>query len=226
VPEGLDVVPAENLAQVFESLTGDARMERVIEAYCRRVCEEWDSARENPNDLSHYVEPHYALLEKGEPQGPLDSSQLQRLQRPEDEEPRGPKYRSVAADGDSAEDELVKLMGASRRLCISEDAGAGKTVFTRRLQAFLASPEGKVRVLGRRPHLVARFERRNSPWPSDFQSGLIQSLAALVRPDCKRLDPGQSPLNYDQLAREVAHWCLEHGRVVLLLDALDQLGNQ
>ncbi len=213
VRDGIDIKPATNLAQVYAALTGDARIERVIAAYCQEISTGWTWAREDPSDMKYYVEPHYSLLVEGEGHGPLDSSQIHRLQVPGG--PRGPRYEPVATTGDSAEDELVKLVQSNRRLCISEDSGAGKTIFTRRLQAFLCGDFGRKQVLDGKPCLVVRFERLSYGWPADFRKDLVSRLAELVQPYCTKKS--------EQESREVAQWAIDHDRVVLILDALDQV---
>jgi hypothetical protein len=57
-----------------------------------------------------------------------------REQRPPDanELSRDHGNEPVAAEGDDAETELAKLLSASSRLCLTEDAGAAKSGFTRR----------------------------------------------------------------------------------------------
>jgi hypothetical protein len=216
---GIVLQGVTTLSQAFHWLTGDARIERVLKRYCEDRVEEWNKARNDPKDpdlLMHYVAPHYSLLKAG--QEAFDSSQERRT------EAAGEKLRAryvpVAEPGDSEDTELLKLLQSSRRICVTEDAGAGKTIFTRRLVAFLCAESAREKLFGASACLVVRFERGSkSPWPEDFLSGLVPALARRVESACKAVGGGVT-------ADEVARWALEQGRVVLILDALDQVQAQ
>ncbi|MCL4201030.1 MAG: formylglycine-generating enzyme family protein [Pirellulaceae bacterium] len=124
---------------------------------------------------------------------------------------------SEAADAEETTHELFAMLGASRRLCITEDAGAGKSVATRRIEAFLCGPDAQQRLFDGQPVLVVRWEQRVQHWPESFDAeGLIRTLAAAVEPAVRALGANVSPV-------EVAEWALRAGRVFLILDALDQV---
>jgi formylglycine-generating enzyme required for sulfatase activity len=217
---------------------------KVIEAVLRRYCEdrvsEWDEARadaEDPDKLRHYVEPHYSLLKHGlrpvdassmtargvgeserredpyEPVTPRDVKEDQDDGQPEDwDDPT-----AQPASADEATTELVALLKASRRLCITEDAGAGKSIFTRRLLAFVCSREGRDALFDGQSVLAVRWEQRVQHWPESFdQERLILALAKAVEPAVKAAGAEVSSV-------EVAAWALGQGRVLLILDALDQV---
>ncbi len=107
----------------------------VIELILRRYCEdrvsEWEEARADPEDpdkLMHYIEPHYSLLKQG--LRPVEASSMVGRGGGKPEK-RDDPYQPVAETGDDAITELVKLINASKRLCITEDAGAGKSMYPR-----------------------------------------------------------------------------------------------
>ena len=196
----------------------------VIEAVLRRYCEDrvsdWEEARsdrEDPDKLPHYVEPHYSLLKQG--LRPVEASSM--AGRGGDEpERRDDPYQPVAGEGDDAVAELVKLLNSSQRLCIAEDAGAGKSIFTRRLLAFLCSREGQQALFDGQPCLAVRWEQRVRSWPESFdEGGLVTALTKAVKATVEATGADVSPT-------EVAEWALREGRVFLILDALDQVPNK
>ena len=67
------------------------------------------------------------------------------------------------------------------RLCITEDAGAGKSIFTHHLRSVLASEPGQAAFFGGEPGLVVRWEGREQTWPFDLQHALEKELAADAR---------------------------------------------
>jgi formylglycine-generating enzyme required for sulfatase activity len=218
----VELVGVSSLAEAFPLLTGDAAIERVLDRYCRQQVEEWEAQRQrkeedeeaDPDLLRYYVEPHYSLLMYGMP-----SETSQRILEAGDEsaERNADPYQPVAKPGDDWSVELVKLLMSSRRLCLTEDSGAGKSIFTRRLQAFLCSPQGQQDLFGNRPALVVRWEQRDRNWPASFKrADLIAELAEVVLPAVDA-----SPTS--ATAAAVAEWALQHGRVFVILDALDQV---
>jgi hypothetical protein len=217
-------------------------MEAVLRRYCEDRVSQWEEARGDPDDpdrLMCYVEPHYSLLKEG--LQPIDASSLSVagggqgqkredpyvpvIERPSDEDDEDwdesleheQEVPSEAVGAGESTHELFALLGASRRLCITEDAGAGKSVATRRIEAFLCGPEAQQRLFDGQPVLVVRWEQRVQHWPESFDvEGLIRALAAAVEPAVRALGANVSPV-------EVAEWALRAGRVFLILDALDQV---
>ncbi len=109
---------------------------------------------------------------------------------------------------------------ASKRLCITEDAGAGKSIFTRRLLAFLCSDDGQKALFDGKPCLVVRWEPRSRSWPESFtRQGLIAAIAEAVTSTVEAAGADVSPT-------DVAEWAIREGRVFLILDALDQVTNK
>jgi formylglycine-generating enzyme required for sulfatase activity len=191
-------------------------IERVLRRYCDDRVLEWEEARADPEDpdkLKHYVEPHYSLLKKG--LRPVDTSST--AGRTSEAEKRNDPYEAVAEEGDDAIAELVRLLSASKRLCITEDAGAGKSIFTRRLLAFLCGDDGQKALFAGQPCLVVRWEPRVRSWPESFtRQGLIAAIAEAVTSTIEAAGASVSPT-------EVAEWAIREGRVFLILDALDQV---
>ena len=214
---GIQLHAVSSLADAFPLLTGDAAIERVLEEYCRQRVDAWEGARRNSNDpdtLGHYVEPHYSLLKHGQP---IDTSHRMSGPGGEDHDQQADPYVPVA--GDNAIGELVKLLKSSRRLCLTEDAGAGKSIFTRRLEAFLCSQEGRQAMFGGKPALAVRWEERTRAWPALFKrEAVIQTLAEVLAPVVQA-----APANVTAVA--VATWALDQGRVCFILDALDQVSS-
>ncbi len=193
--------------------------EAVLARYCERQTQIWQSClsgnRDQQDRLDHYVEPHYSLL-KPEAQMVQGSNRFERSKQTDDSSPLDGRtaYEPVAADGDDAETELTKLMAASTRLCLSEDAGAGKSVFTRRAVAFVGSQAGQQALFGGKPGLVVRWEQWEKDWPTDFHRALADAIAD----DCGEHEPQVSP-------DDLVTWALRQGRVLLILDGLDQVNN-
>lgn len=192
----------------------------VLAAYCERQTQYWQSCLQSAGDqqdrLDHYVEPHYSLL-KPEAQMVQTSNRFERYSQTADSGPRdgNSAYEPVADETDNAETELTKLMTASTRLCISEDAGAGKSVFTRRALAFGCSKTGQQALFGGKPGLVVRWEQWEKDWPTDFPRALADAIAD----DCEK---HEKPVSPDDLVACV----LKQGRALLILDGLDQINSE
>ena len=206
---GVRVYGAATIAEAFDLLTGNARINRVLDKYSQQKRQQWEHARSNPQDrdkLTHYIEPHYSALPEGA-RDPFDHSSLMpRQPKGEEDQPKDP-YERIEGEG---EDALRKLLQLSERLCVSEDAGVGKTIFTRRAQAFLSSEEGQELLADGKPLLAVRWE--GEEWPVD----VAEALAKELRPFVQEVGGGLEP-------QEVADRIIQEGRVVLILDALDQV---
>ena len=199
-----------------------AEIEAVVRRYCEDRVIEWNEARNDPEDpdrLEHYVEPHYSVLKQGAQ--PIDASNLSvpgddGRQR---EDPYVPVWEQRSESYEPVE-ELRALLGVSRRLWLTEDAGAGKSVASRRIQAFLCGPEGQRWKFDGQPRLVVRWEPRVQRWPDSYdRQGLIRALAVAVEPSVRALGARVTPA-------AVAEWALDHHRVFWILDALDQVTDE
>jgi hypothetical protein len=222
--DSLGVRLVDNLAQAHRLLTGDVRIERVLLAYGDACAAEWERRRaddKDPDFLKHYIDPHFSVreLNAGEaPTGRLVDGSQREMQRRDRGVAASEKYVPVAAPGDDGETELVKLLQLGRRICVTEDAGAGKTILTHRLLAFLGSQHGRTALFEGKPCLAVRFEHRVDHWPVDFKAELRGRLAEAILPQISE----SAPHRFGR-AGEIADWALAHGRVVLVLDALDQV---
>ncbi|MEJ7596248.1 MAG: SUMF1/EgtB/PvdO family nonheme iron enzyme, partial [Planctomycetaceae bacterium] len=196
-----------------------AQFEAALQTYCDRQIEIWNTCLEGGHDrqdrLDHYVEPHYSLM-KPEAQTALAGDRFGR-EKPSPAQDDGDGHRAydpVAADGDDAETELSKLLTVSSRLCLAEDAGAGKSVFTRRALAFACSQQGQLVLFDGHPGLVVRWEQWENDWPSDFRRALANAIAD----DCDSNGASVSP-------EDLVDWALRHGRMLVILDGLDQVSD-
>jgi len=172
---------------------------RVLEQTALRRVADWiEACREDKEDrLDHYVPPHYAVRSVGERWIAEDG------------------YVRVAEEGDSADQELAQLLTGRRRLCISDDSGAGKSVFTRRVLSFACTPAGQQAVFGGQPGLVLRFE----PWKQDWPADLLIAIEQEVRSSSAAAGENVNPA-------AMTRWLLLEGRILLLFDGLDQVRNE
>jgi hypothetical protein len=195
------------------------QFEAILARYCERQTAIWQACLSGEYDrhdrLDLYVEPHYSLL-KPEAQIVDATNRFGRGKRDSDANPIDghSAYEPVAAETDDAETELAKLLTTSPRLCLAEDAGAGKSVFTRRALAFACTQAGQRGLFGGKPGLVVRWEQWEKDWPTDFHRALADAIAD----DCGTNPAAVSP-------DDVVTWALQQGRVLLILDGLDQVNN-
>ena len=117
--------------------------------------------------------------------------------------------------GATEEETLAHLLKTSDRLCVSEGPGAGKSVFTRCVQVFLSSQAGRDALFAGKPALAVRWEEWDGSWPDDFHVSLARQLESVCA------DSDKHPR-----AHEMAEQALADNRVVLILDALDQVGTE
>jgi hypothetical protein len=214
---GIEVHGVSTLAEAFPLLTGDAAIDRVLADYCREQIGEWAKRRRDPNDpdkLRHFVKFHYSKRARGRPSDTSSRAVHGAGKRQEVPDP----YCSVAEASDSWRSELIKLLELSHRLCVTEDAGAGKSIFTRFLAAFLSSENAQKILCSGKPCLVARFERGRDAWPMTAEE-YEQKLAERILPVVRATNPDLAP-------EKVIDWALENQRVVLIMDALDQVSEQ
>ena len=221
-PDELQRLLVRSLRQVKEPTKTEPRgptaaarevFDTILTRYAQRQFDRWQACLRGEHDrrdrLDHYVEPHYSVL-KPEAQLMQTADRFGK-KNPEDVENHD-RYEPVANEGDSAEDELAKLLTVSRKLCLAEDAGAGKSVFTRRVLAFASSPRGREALFDGKPCLAVRWEQWEDDWPSDFQRALADAIAE----DCADEESACAP-------EDLVTWALREGRVLLILDGLDQV---
>ncbi len=117
-------------------------------------------------------------------------------------------------EGETEDDRLVALMRIGKWLRIAEDPGVGKSVFTKRLRAFLSGEKAQQEFFGGKPPLVVLWEETDGTWPkTDFVTALDNALSGFCQtePSCDPCD--------------VRQYALERERVVIILDAMDQVGD-
>ncbi len=200
---GIELLPATNLAQAWQLLiaptAAQRRMEQVLADYGRDVAARWeDLLRGKPDDnlgLTHYVPPHYALgIQQHEGAGREGSICSRSAGKRND---RAPVFEPQS---------LEALLQSSGRLCIIQNAGTGKSVFTRMVEGRLSCPDGWRILTDGQPCLAVRWEHS---WPDDMPGALVKR----IRPYCDQ----------QVTAEQVVQYAIDNRRVVLILDSLDRL---
>jgi formylglycine-generating enzyme required for sulfatase activity len=219
-----------NWIRVAPTPSGDseAAYNAVLQHLAAGRVSEWEQAcRGDQQDrLEYYVPPHYAVLRDDGERRPdglervvtgrhASEGQPGAVKRPDRTEHGSDDYQLIFQDGDTADQELGRLLAGRPRLCISEDAGAGKSVFTRRVLSFACTTAGQQAVFGGLPGLVLRFEQWEQDWP--------RNLRAAIERELKR-GCDSAAIAVDLSA--MVNWLLQQGRVLLLLDGLDQVQNE
>ncbi|MCA9007278.1 MAG: SUMF1/EgtB/PvdO family nonheme iron enzyme, partial [Planctomycetaceae bacterium] len=183
-----------------------------------------------------YIEPHLGQLKPD--QLPMESSEASVLARHKSGAvDRTTRFEWLTDDSNvrnsitdetqqqTAEAEFLKMFERSkhlRRICIAEDANAGKTVLSKRLAAFAAGVTAREQLFGGQPPLILRWENgpvgESRPWPtevpdSDALLNLITNFLINQGIDKRR-------------GAEFTETLLQQGRVVLILDSLDQCDHE
>lgn len=220
------------LLSILESLTSDERVEQVLAARAAAVAKAWETRRSDQEDkdgLHHFIEPRF-LVRKKAAVGPwgtseeqfLDQSQLEQL-----DEELAQQWRSAFQPlGDLSDDgptRLETLLKLGNRIVITEDAGAGKSIFTHWAIAWLSTQDAWRRMNDRGlPILAVRFERDNEKWPLTWEGYLGELACKLAKHSAgaENWSPGE---NVPKIAEVVTKHALREGRVVIFCDALDQI---
>ena len=193
--------------------------EAILANYSVRQAKYWEACLRGEQDqrdrLDHYIEPHYSLLPPAA-QFVQSSDRLGRGMPDADDLQRSDTYQPVAKKGDNAETELTKLLTTSRRLCLAEDSGAGKSVFTRRALAFACSAAGQAALFQGKSCLAVRWEQSENNWPTDF----VQAMAEAIKDDFAALSVS---LSESVSPKDLVEWAIGEGRVLIILDGLDQV---
>ena len=190
----------------------------VLLAYSNDRLAEWNRAWTNPDDpdrLVYYVPPHYWLVKPEHRESKLPDQGFPKHGVLAEQALTEGEPAMQRVPGATEEETLANLLKTSDRLCVSEGPGAGKSIFTRRVQAFLSSQSGRDTLLDGKPALAVRWEEWDGSWPDDIHV----SLARQLEPYC-----GDS--NRQGVSRDLVQSALESSRVVLILDALDQVGTE
>ena len=204
-PELLDGPNVRFVDFVLTQSAIEAGCRSVLRAYNRRCRNDWK--RERPRS---FIAPRLAIRK-------TESAVLDRSAGPQqhtpllsDEEKKRPGKELAVPQYRRLFDQQPAKPGSRGRICVTEDAGSGKSVFTRHLQLVLASEAGQQAFFNGEPGLVVRWEGRERSWPLDILGDLKQTIAGLC-------------VNRPVTAEQVVNYAIEHGRVCLILDALDQV---
>ena len=197
--------------------TGDdlaVRCQAVLREYNRHCTKEW--AKEKPE---RFVEPRLAIRTE---------SRIFDHSEETDVKGKSPGHESLLTNDQKSRpgDEMAveqyrrllerqsKEPTPRARLCVTEDAGSGKSVFTQHLRAVLASETGQAVFFDGQPGLVVRWEGRAKTWPFNLKKDLEQVLVTAV---------GESLNANSVTAQQVVDYAFEQQQVCLILDALDQV---
>ena len=221
--DGVRFVDFDSLTQEIEK-NDAADREALLQESCEAVLREYSEAcaanweqEKKTESLERFVEPRLAIRrdpkivdrsESKESSG--TSNDHESLLTPEEKELPGEamaveQYRRLF-------ERRPKRPGAGARLCVTEDAGSGKSVFTRHLRAVLCGKAGQAAIFNGQPGLVVRWEGRVESWPPDIRVALEKAIKSLC--DSRSVTP-----------KQVLDYAIEHRRVCLILDALDQVTN-
>lgn len=186
--------PVSDLGALYKVLTGNAAIERVLKRLAEQHEKDWQEERrsvDSEHALLYYVPPHIGWSK------PKRNSL---------------EHEYVRIQGYTENERLKTLMGLGTRFRITEDPGVGKSVFTKRLQAFLSSREGW-RLFERKPPLVVLWEETDGAWP---ETRFVTALESAVTEACDG-----EPCT----PKEVVKYAMKNHRVVIILDAMDQVGD-
>ena len=168
-------------------LTGNAEHEEVLRRYCEVHCSRWDALqdpRSTAFDSEHrfdcYVEPHYGIATAGRPDRLHETS---RRELAGGEELQTSGYTRIAGGLSELVEKHIAVAPTADSdlpwLCLAEDAGAGKTVFSIRLQAFLSSPGAWQALSQGKPWLAVRIEQW-PPRPSNRKGERYRGIKAAI----------------------------------------------
>lgn len=217
------------LLSLLEKLTSDERIDNAVQECCLENITEWNEHWTGKSELGKrcglvYYVPSTFSIQVDEPDADsrddeLDEDELDDDEMDDDDHPKtkrsseGDNYELI--EGDYEEEWLSNLMKqGGDRLCVWQGPGAGKTIFTRRLLAYLSTTEAQRVLFHGRPALVIRREeaKLDGEWPTE--KNFIQALEDELARSAKSQNTGEwKPLVYE---------LLKNGRVVLILDSLDQ----
>lgn len=213
---GIAVGKASSLADVYRQLVGDTAKSEILRRWCCQQVRNWENALIDPHDkdnLVRFIPPTFSLLKAGK--APVDTSgRLSHFAKQEQGDEKSDPYQLVPGEG---ADHFINLLKSSQHLCITEDAGAGKSVASRRLTAFVSSPEGYNALFDGHPCLAIRYEESEEIWPSDITADLRDLVGPFVE------EWNQTTSGDPQTVDDVVRWSLTNSRVFLVLDGLDQV---
>jgi formylglycine-generating enzyme required for sulfatase activity len=199
-------------------------LDSVLQRRSQRCCGRWERTWtqldrvENIDDesrwLAFYVPPHYSKfvrpqrVSKGVELDPIDHPNIDKnTHSPPTASGEKPNDGWEQVPGKQEEERLANLV-KPQHLVVFEGPGAGKTIFTKRLQAFFSSEAGQ-RLQSEKPLLVIRQASWENDWSTAFEKELICDAK-----DCAAY------------AKRLVDQAKKEGRLVWILDALDQLSDQ
>ncbi|WP_417385639.1 SUMF1/EgtB/PvdO family nonheme iron enzyme [Gimesia sp.] len=214
-----------SLRTLIHQMSGDERIEHQFEKYCDTVIQEWEQLTRpglDEAELEHYISPWFSRAINPNSTKLEDSSENQDLKNlyrplcnPTDSE--STKFLSLFQMGDASQPSSLK----SRRIVLTEDAGAGKSVFSRAIKRWLCSQEGRDALYEGQPPLVIRWERGKHSWPEKTDantSGRNVYIQHLTEEIQSALD-----ITEETKAASIVEYAMRKGRVVFILDSFDQL---
>ncbi len=193
------------LRTLIHEMSGDERMEKVLAGYAENVCDAWDQMTSgtvpdagDDHKLDIYIEPRLSVQLK-----PEEIRKLRAKQDDANSEDNATGNVNDFHELENGVNDLVEQYVLQERswLLITEIAGGGKTVLSWRIWKELSALE--------KPYLVVRYENN---WPKDKK--LCASLVESVKPFCGTNSPSPD---------DVVTYLLKQKRVVVILDALDQI---
>lgn len=207
------------LLSLLEILTNDERIDNAVQESCKANIGEWDrhwtgaSILGKRCGLAYYVPSKFSIEMAWDENYPNKVRNEAELETQPRRRPSKDSYVQIA--GEHEEEWLLKLMQqGGDRLCVWQGPGAGKTIFTRRLLAFLSTLLAQRELFGGRPALVIRREeaKLDGAWPNEneFLEELVEELG--------KANPKKKQLELKTIVKSL----LREGRVALVLDALDQ----
>lgn len=201
---------------LLEKLTSDERIDKAVDAYCRHIVSLWEKAWTGQSPigkqlrLMHYVPARFSIELTREEWIERSTKAVEK-----DESHNGKRVDRFEPVGGESEEEVLDnlIKWGDGCLCLSEGPGTGKSIFSRRMQAYLCTREAQLKYFKDRPALIIRWEespeRKGVPFPLDFQKGFAEEIAPYLE---KRED-----------AMDLVTQLLRENRVLLILDALDQV---
>lgn len=201
-----------------KSKGNEADYDAVLRDYSKACVDDW--LRKKP---VRFVEPYLKLRAKPEKEDKTDHEEDAELVRApavkallSDEEKRKPRIRTGIAS-DIVVKQYQRLLCENRarkaeaaRVCVTEDAGFGKSVFTKHLLGVLSSKEGQEELFNGAPGLVVRWEACGETWPF----AIAEKVQETLRPYCAKRGVNEG---------DVWRYAIAKGRVCLIFDGLDQV---
>lgn len=206
--------PATELA----SQQAEDHSEVLLAQYCEAQVAKWKKVLDGEDDtlrLVRYVSPSFSLLLRGDAQDQSEDALHNRDDR----------YRLLCQTRLDMTSKFSALFDLGNRILVHEDAGSGKSVFTRAAVAWLsgdASRDSLSFLKGERKRCLAmRWEREHNAWPAPASADAATAYFDAIVSRFKR----EVSCEKEQ-AEQVVRQLWKEGRIVLFLDAFDQLSGQ